>query len=325
MGAYLIERSLQSMVVIFIISLFSFGLIHAAPGDPVDALYGPKIQEMRPEDRERIRENMGLNQPVTVQYYKWIRGVLKGNLGCSYITGRSVSLCIFERLPATLLLAGTSSVIILLLSVVLGVFGGLKRNSLLDHIITVVSLLFVSTPGFWLALMLILIFCVSLKWLPSAGMVTIGSNFSLSDLLKHLILPAVVLSFSHIGYYIRFVRAGVWEQTHMDYVTSLRARGIKEGTIVYKHVLKNSLLPFVNYLGVTIPVMLGGAVVIEAIFAWPGLGQLSVEAAASRDYSVLMGTIIFTGLLVVFGNFITDVICMYLDPRVAAGQLGKEG
>lgn len=321
---YTIKRLMQSVMVIFMISMVSFGLIHAAPGDPVNALYGPRIQEMRPEDRERIRANLGLNQPVPVQYLKWIKGALKGDLGYSYITGRPVATSIMERLPATLLLAGASLLIILALSVLLGVLTGLRRSSPLDHCTTVVSLFLVSTPGFWLALMLILIFCVGLKWLPSSGMLSIGTGFSTGDLLAHLLLPALVLSLSHIGYYIRFIRAGVWEHSRMDYVWALRSRGIKEQSILYKHILRNSLLPFINYLGVTIPVMLGGAVVIEFIFAWPGIGQLSVEAAASRDYSLLMGTVLLAGTMVVGGNFLTDVACMLLDPRTAAGQLGKE-
>lgn len=324
MGEYLLKRILQSITVIFLVSVLSFGLIHSAPGDPVNAIYGPKIQEMRPEDRERIRENLGLNRPVPVQYMRWIKGVMAGDLGHSYISGRPVSSTILERLPATVLLAGASSVLIVALSVILGVISGLKRNSTFDHSVTVVSLFLISTPGFWLALMLILTFCVGLKWLPSSGMTGIGTDFSATDLLRHLILPSVVLSFSHIGYYIRFVRAGVWEHSGMDYVWALRARGIKEKTIIYRHILKNSLLPFVNYLGVTIPVMLGGSVVIEFIFAWPGIGQLSVEAAAARDYGVLMGTVLLAGTMVVIGNFITDIICMMLDPRFASGQLGGE-
>lgn len=324
MADYLLKRILQSIVVIFLVSVLSFGLIHSAPGDPVNAIYGPRIQEMRPEDRERIRANLGLDQPLPVQYLRWIKGLTKGDLGYSYITGRPVTTSVLERLPATVLLAAASSLIILALSIILGVVSGLRRNSPIDHATTVVSLFFISTPGFWLALMLILLFCVGLKWLPSSGMTSIGADFSLTDLARHLILPSLVLSFSHIGYYIRFVRAGVWEHCGMDYVWALRARGIKEKTILYRHVLKNSLLPFVNYLGVTIPVMLGGSVVIEYIFAWPGIGQLSVEAATSRDYSVLMGTVLLAGTMVVIGNFITDIICMALDPRFAAGQLGRE-
>ncbi|SMB89665.1 peptide/nickel transport system permease protein [Desulfonispora thiosulfatigenes DSM 11270] len=322
---YLINRLIQSTIVLFIISIMAFTLIHVAPGDPVDALYGPiAIQKMRTEDKERIRANMGLDKPIPIQYAKWAKGVLKGDWGNSYISGRPVSKSIMERLPATMLLAGSASLIILIISILLGIYTGLHRNSVGDHIATIISLVLVSTPGFWLSLMLILIFSVFLKWLPSAGMTTIGSSFSLGDILKHLILPAVVLAFSHIGYYIRFIRASVWEQMKMDYVLALKARGVKEKTIIYKHVLKNSLLPFVNYLGATIPIMLSGAVVIEQVFAWPGLGQLSVNAAIQKDYSLLMGTILFTGFLVVIGNLCADIISMLLDPRIAAGQLGKE-
>lgn len=324
MGGYLLNRMLQSLIVIFLISIISFALIHAAPGDPTIAIYGPRVQELRPADRERIRENLGLNRPLPVQYAKWLERVMHGDLGYSYRTGLPVWNSIVEKVPATFLLAGTSILLILLLSIILGVLTGIRRDSWLDHLTTIMSLTLVSTPNFWLALMLILIFGVWLGWLPTSGMSTIDRGMTGVDVLRHLILPAAVLAFSHIGYYIRFVRASVWEQSQLDYVWAMRARGIREQTILFKHVLKNSLLPFVNYLGVTIPVMLSGAVVVEAVFAWPGLGQFSVEAATTRDYSVLMGTILMAGIVVVMGNFLADVVCMYLDPRVAAGQLGKE-
>ncbi len=324
MGGYLLNRILQSLIVIFLISIISFALIHAAPGDPAIAIYGPRIQELRPADRARIRENLGLNRPLPVQYARWLERVMHGDLGYSYRTGEPVWNSIVEKVPATFLLAGVSTLLILLLSIILGVLTGIRRNSWLDHLTTVTSLTLVSTPNFWLALMLILIFGVWLGWLPTSGMSTIDRHMTAVDVLRHLILPSIVLAFSHIGYYIRFVRASVWEQSQLDYVWALRARGVRERTILFKHVLKNSLLPFVNYLGVTIPVMLSGAVVIEAVFAWPGLGQFSVEAATTRDYSVLMGTILMAGIVIVLGNFLADVACMYLDPRVAAGQLGKE-
>ncbi|MGB9903716.1 MAG: ABC transporter permease [Desulfotomaculales bacterium] len=323
MGSFILQRALQSVAVLLITSILSFALIYAVPGDPVNAIYGPKIQELRPEERERIRANLGLNQPIPVQYTWWLINITRGDMGISYTSGRPVATIIRERLPATFLLAGASSAIIFFLAIFLGVLTGLKRNSGVDHATTAISLTLASTPNFWLALMLILIFGVWLKVLPTAGMSTIGQQSSVADVLRHLILPACVLSFGHIGYYIRFVRAGVWEQLQLDYVLALRARGIKESTILYRHVLKNSLLPFVNYLGATIPVMLSGTVVVETVFAWPGLGQLSVAAATSRDYSLLMGTVMLAGVLVIAGNFLADLAGMLLDPRTAAGQLGR--
>lgn len=324
MGSFILKRVLQSAAVLLITSMLSFALIHAAPGDPVNAIYGPKIQELSQEDRERIRANLGLNQPLPVQYCRWLISIIKGDMGVSYVTGRPVAEEILERLPATFLLAGTSTFIILVIAILFGVVTGLKRDSCIDHATTAISLALVSTPNFWLALMLILIFGVCLKMLPTAGMISTGQQFSVADVLRHLLLPSSVLAFGHIGYYIRFVRAGVWEQFQLDYVWALRARGVRERTILFKHVLKNSMLPFINYLGATIPVMLSGAVVVETVFAWPGLGQLSVAAATSRDYSLLMGTVMLAGVLVIAGNFFADLLCMLLDPRIAAGQLGRE-
>ncbi|MGB9846125.1 MAG: ABC transporter permease, partial [Desulfotomaculales bacterium] len=185
MGSFILQRALQSVAVLLITSILSFALIYAVPGDPVNAIYGPKIQELRPEERERIRANLGLNQPIPVQYTWWLINITRGDMGISYTSGRPVATIIRERLPATFLLAGASSAIIFFLAIFLGVLTGLKRNSGVDHATTAISLTLASTPNFWLALMLILIFGVWLKVLPTAGMSTIGQQSSVADVLRH--------------------------------------------------------------------------------------------------------------------------------------------
>lgn len=314
---YVLSRLVESMVVLFIISIVAFGLISLAPGDPAMALYGDQIQKMRPEDRERIRENLGLNRPLPVQYCKWMRDVVRGELGRSYMSGEEVSRIIAQRLPATILLTAAATVLILIITLVLGVYSGLRRYSMIDYGSTVFSFVLMSVPGFWLGLMLILVFCVLLKWLPSSGMISPGGGGGAPDVMRHLILPALVLSLTHIGYYIRLLRGSVASVRERDFVLVLKSRGIGDRLITYKHILRNALIPFITYLGVSVSIMLAGSVVTEAIFAWPGIGLLSVEAAVRRDYPVLMGTILLSGALVVGGSLAADIFCAWLDPRIA--------
>ncbi|PKM48081.1 MAG: ABC transporter permease [Firmicutes bacterium HGW-Firmicutes-8] len=309
MGRYVFSRLTESFVVLFIISIVAFGLVHLAPGDPAMALYGDQIQKMRPADRERIRENLGLNRPLPVQYYKWISNVLKGDMGRSFMTGRDVKTMLMERFPGTLILSSTATLIIISLTLAIGIYAGMRQYSFFDYASTTVSFILMSVPGFWFAMMLILVFCVGLKWLPSSGFTTIGTDFSIFDMLKHLILPAVVLSFTHMGYYIRLIRGSVAVAKEQDFVTVLKSRGIKNSAIVARHIVRNAMIPFVTYLGVSISIMLAGSIVTEAIFAWPGLGMMSVEAANNRDYPVLMGTILFSGVLVVGGSLVADLFC----------------
>lgn len=322
---YVISRILESVAVLFLVSILAFALMHAAPGDPVMAIYGVKVQQMRPEDRERIRENLGLSQPLPVQYIRWLKGALQGDLGRSLITGRLVSEEMRERIGPTLVLALTSTLLIVVLTLAIGLVAGIYRGSWFDYLATFVTYVLMCLPGFWFGLMLILTFCVVLRWLPSSGMITLGMNFTWSDFLRHLILPAVVLSFTHLGYYIRLLRGSVAAVREKDFVLVLRARGLEEKKIIFKHVLRNALLPYVTYLGVSVSITLGGSVVTETIFAWPGLGQLAVEAAVSRDYPVMMGTTLLTAALVVGGSLIADLICAWLDPRIVLTREKGEG
>jgi len=313
---YIVSRLFESFAVLFLVSVLAFGLMHAAPGDPVMAIYGIKVQQMKPEDRERIRENLGLNHPVSLQYVRWLGGALQGNLGCSLITGRPVAEEIRERLGATLVLALSSSLLIVLFTLGAGLAAGLYRGSWFDYLVTFISYALMCLPGFWFGLMLILVFSVTLRWLPSSGMITLGKEFTWGDFLKHLIMPALVLSFTHLGYYIRLLRGSVAAVLEKDFISALRAWGISEKKIVFKHVLRNALLPYVTYLGASVSITLGGSVVTESVFAWPGLGQLAVEAATNRDYPMIMGTILLTAALVVSGSLVADLVCAWLDPRI---------
>ncbi len=325
MTVYVLKRLAESVIVLAAVSILAFALMHLAPGDPINAMYGERSQELRPEDRQRIIHNFGLDQPLPVQYFYWVKQALSGDFGYSYLTGRPVINTLMERFPATCILVIVAAVLIVFLSLSLGLATGLHPGSTLDRMVSILSLTLISTPGFWLALMLILLFGVELRVLPTAGIYTTGREPSAPDLARHIILPALVLAFGHLGYYIRFIRARISEELGLDYVQSLQARGLKPNRIVMRHVLKNSLIPFINYFGVTISTMLGGAVVVESVFAWPGLGQVSVAAAVSHDYSLLMGSVLLTGFLVICGNLLADVACALIDPRIAAGVNKQEG
>lgn len=265
MAKYAFSRLLAVIPVLVILSILAFGLMHMAHGDPAVAMYGGNIEKMRESDQERIRENLGLNQPLPIQYFKWLSGALQGDLGVSYLDGRPVLELIQERIPATLLLFFSS---------------------------------------------------VCLGWLPSAGMNSLGQEGDWLDLFHHLILPAVVLSVSHLGGYIRFLRSSMLEVMSQDYIKAARAKGIPKRIIIYTHALKNALLPFITYLGLSLPGYFAGTFVVEAIFAWPGMGELAMEAARDRNYSVLMGTILFSGLLVTCSNLLVDLFCFLADPRI---------
>lgn len=316
MAKYAFSRLLAVIPILFILSILAFGLMHMAHGDPAVAMYGGNTEKMRESDRERIRENLGLNQPLPIQYFKWLSQAVQGNLGLSYLDGRPVTQIIGERIPATLLLSFTGVTLMVILSLFFGVISAVRQYSFFDHATTVISFLLFSIPSFWLALVLILLFSVQLGWLPSAGMYSLGQQGNWLDLLHHLILPALVLAVSHLGGYIRFLRSSMLEVLSQDYIKVARAKGIPKKIIIYVHALFNALLPFVTYLGLSLPSFFAGTFVVEVVFSWPGLGQVAMEAARDRNYSLLMGSILFSGVLVVFCNLVADLICFLLDPRI---------
>lgn len=316
MVKYAFSRILAVIPILFILSIQAFGLMHLAHGDPAVAMYGGATEKMRESDRERIRENLGLNQSLPIQYVKWLSQAAQGNLGVSYLDGRPVSTTIQEKVFPTLLLSFSGVALMIILSLFFGVISAVKQYSLFDHATTVISFLLFSIPSFWLALVLILVFSVYLGWLPSSGISSVGQESSFPDMVRHLLLPAIVLAVSHLGGYIRFLRSSMLDVLGQDYIKVAKARGIPQKTLIYLHALKNALLPFVTYLGLSLPSFFAGTFVVEAVFAWPGMGQLAMEAAKDRNYSVLMGTILFSGILVVACNLLADLICFLMDPRI---------
>ena len=313
MTRFVAHRVLQAVPLLFLISVLVFALIHAAPGGPLEMyLANPNV---RPEDIERLRVALGLDRPLTVQYFAWIRGFVVGEWGYSYSDGRPVLERLVERLPATLELIGGAIVIAAVVALPLGVLGALRRGSWIDHGTTVVSFAGISLPVFWVGLVLQLVFAVGLGWLPSSGRSTFGDG-GFADRLSHLIMPAIVLAVVHAAVWSRFLRSSMGTVLQERFVLAARARGIRERGVVWRHALRNALLPFVTVLLMDAAIMVTGAVITESVFAWPGLGSLFTEALGRRDYTVLMAFLMMTSAAVVTLNLFADVLYHALDPRV---------
>lgn len=313
MRAYIIKRLISSFPLLIGITIISYAVMALAPGDPTSILMDPKV---KPEDMERIKHNLGLDKPWYVQYFFWFSRLCRGDFGNSFIDGRPVLIIVLERIPNTLLLMSSSFFLILILAIPIGIFQSIRQYSLLDYILTVISFIGISLPNFWLGLMLILLFALKLGWLPSGGMYSLDFGFSLLDRIKHLILPAITLSVGGIASWSRYQRSSMLEVLRQDYIRTARAKGLKERVVIYKHALRNALIPIITLLGLSLPDLFGGAYITEIIFAWPGMGRLGVQAVFQRDYPVIMGTLLISSILIILGNLLADVIYAYVDPRI---------
>ena len=313
MRRYLIRRLAQGAVVLFVVSAVVFAIVHAAPGGPA-LLNNPDVD---PKMAKEMEKQLGLDDPIPVQYARWLGNAVRGNLGRSYQHSLGTAELLWARIPNTLLLSGTALLLAVVLAVPLGMISAVYRYSALDYAATVTAFVGVSIPVFWLAILLIIVFSVTLGWLPSSGMLTVGLPFSLRDRLLHLLMPSIVLATFPLAQLTRYVRSSMVEALAHDYVRTARAKGLPERGVLGRHALRNALIPMVTVLGVLTPRLLGGAVVTETIFAWPGLGRLAVEAAVTRDYPVILGATLLVSTLVVLSNLITDVLYVVIDPRIA--------
>jgi len=316
---YVMRRLILIVPTFFLISVVIFTLIHLAPGDPALAIVGP-----RPVDRDllhRIRLEYGLYDPVPVQYVRWVSKLLRGDFGFSYISERPVLSMIGERIPRTLELMLAAEFVSVAIAIVLGVIAAVKHYSLTDAVASLGALLGYSTPNFWIALVAIMVFSVELGWLPVSGTQTLATRFAtpldaLVDHLRHLILPTSILVLGWTAYLFRMVRSSMLEVLSKDYITTARAKGLKERIVIYKHALRNALLPVVTYEGYSIGFLLGGAAVIENVFAWPGLGTFMVMIAQKRDYPTLMGLGMIIAIMVLIANLCADIAYAVVDPRI---------
>ncbi|RAI86152.1 peptide/nickel transport system permease protein [Paenibacillus pabuli] len=312
MNNYIVRRIAQAIPLLFVISIVSFTLIKLAPGDPVLSFVTPN---MGAEDVERIRQNLGLDQPMYVQYVVWLKNVLSGDLGYSLVNHRPVAEMIIERLPATFGLMGASLLLSLLISIPLSMIAGSRQNSLFDRGLSLISYIGISIPSFWFGMMLIYFFAVELHWLPSMGMRTVGMN-SAWDIIKHGILPCTVLTFMNVSVYMRYIRSNTISQLEEDYVQIQYAYGATKGTVLLRHVLKNVLLPVITILGMSLPELIAGAFITESVFSWPGMGSLGISAVHGLDYPIIMGITMMSSVLLVVGNLVADILYGVVDPRI---------
>ncbi|HUG27548.1 MAG TPA: ABC transporter permease [Gemmatimonadales bacterium] len=320
---YTAKRLLQAIPLLLGILTITFFIIRLAPGDPMDMYLEPTRQrQLDPEVIELIRQKYGLDQPLHIQYVKWVANVARGEFGESFRHRRPVNRILAEAIPYTLQLTVLALLFDALVGIALGILSAVKQYSLLDKTVTLGSLIIYAIPGFWLALMLVLVFSVHLGWFPTSQTRSMDYEFltagqQVMDRLWHLVLPVFVLGIASAAGTARYMRSRLLEVLNEEYVVAARARGFRERTVILKHALRNALIPIITIYGLALPFLLGGATIIETIFAWPGMGRLTVEAVGGRDYPVIMATTTLAATLTVIGNLLADITYAAVDPRVS--------
>ncbi|ALX87047.1 ABC transporter permease [Achromobacter denitrificans] len=319
MAKFLANRVVKSILVLLMIALFNFFLVRAAPGDPAEILAG-QSGAVDAEFIAKLRQELGLDQPMPVQLGHYLKNVATLDLGYSYRQQAPVASLILEHLPATLLLTLSAFAFALLAGVGLGTQAALRVGKWGDTAITTLSMLAYATPLFWVGLMLVLLFSVRLEWLPAFGYESVGAHLTglarLADVASHLLLPALTLGMFYMAVYARLTRASILEISQQDFVKTARAKGLSERTVIVRHVLRNALLPVITYAGIQAGGLIGGSLLVETVFAWPGIGRLAFDALIQRDYSVLLGVFFVASLIVVVVNLVTDILYTVADPRI---------
>ena len=314
MGTYILKRLLAMVPVLFLVSVVIFSLIHLTPGDPVLVMLG---EEASPEARAALRRELGLDRPLPLQYATWLVRAVQGDLGRSIRTNQPVSEAILQRLPVTIELAAIAMLIALAIALPAGIIAAVRRNSNADIASTIFALLGVSMPNFFLAVLLIFVLSLQLRWLPPIGYVNpftdLGAN------LKGMIMPAITLSAAAAAVIARQTRSSILEVLNQDYVRTAWSKGLREGVIVQRHVLKNSLIPVVTVVGLRLGDLLGSAIVTETIFALPGIGRLVIDSIFQRDIPIVQGVVLYLAMIFLMINLIVDLIYAYLDPRIRYG------
>ena len=310
---YVVKKVIQLAVVLVLISFLSFAVIYFAPGD-ISQMY--ITANMTDEQRLAVIAKLGLDKSLPEQYLAWASQAIQGNLGVSATNSNMpVATLLANRLPATLLLMGSSLVLALVLAIPLGLWAGYRRNSKADAIISGVSYVGMSIPSFWFGMLLIILFSAVLHVLPSSGMHTVGAESPL-DTLRHLVMPTLALALGEVAVYIRYIRANTIGQLGEEYVLASESRGTPRVKVLFKHVLKNTLLPIVTLLGMNLASLVCGSFIIETVFGWPGVGTLAMSAIGARDYTVIMAYIMLSGTILVVGNFVADILYAVVDPRI---------
>lgn len=324
MGVFILRRLLGAIPLLLGIATIIFFVLNLAPGDPTAFYFNPN---MPPEIIEQLRRNMGLDQPLYIQYFRWVTSFFSGDFGHSFAQSRPVADILFEALPNTLILTGSALFLVFLIGILIGVLQAVKQYSLFDSSSSVISLFFYSMPSFWLALMLMLLFSLKAhQWgwpiaLPPTGITSVDYEFmttggKIMDRLSHLVLPVGTLTLALAAGVARYTRGQMLEVVRQDFIRTARAKGLPERTVIMKHALRNSLLPVITLLGLYLPFLFSGAVFVEVIFAWPGMGRVIVDAIFQRDYPLVMATSFLFAVIVVLGNLVADVLYGVADPRI---------
>ena len=317
MGKYLLRRLVISVPILFGITVFTFLMVNLAPGDPVAALIDPETaSQLGPEWYELQRARLGLDAPLPVRYVRWVTQLVQGNFGFSTFDRLPVLDKIGARVWPTLYLMITVQIISLSIAIPVGIISALKQYSFLDYVVTVFGFAAISIPSFFLALGGIYIFSLKLGWLPVANMRTLGQEPSFGNYIHHLILPATVLGLANAAPLIRYVRSSMLEVVRQDYVRVARAKGLGEWVVIMSHAARNALIPLITVVALTLPALLGGTVIIETIFAWPGMGQLAISAVRNRDYPMIMALNLIIATLILLSNLLADLLYAVADPRI---------
>ncbi len=319
MLSYSLRRLLIGVGMLLALSVLIFVLLRLTPGDPIDAYIDPNVP-MSPSDLAELRVTLGLDQPLPLQYLAWLQQASMGNLGYSIQRpDQPVLGLVLSRVGPTVLLMGTAIAISIIAGIATGMISAVRRNSMADLSFSVLAVTGISSPPFLSALVGLYLFSVYFNWLPSGGMLTPGREFSIGDLLHHLILPAMLLAIAQTALIMRYMRASMLEVLNQDYVRTARAKGVYEFWVITKHALRNALLPVITLIGSTIGLAIGGAIFIESVFNWPGMGLLMVNAVENRDYPVIMGSTLVIGACVIIVNLLTDLAYAVVDPRIKVG------
>ena len=327
MATYIIKRLLSLIPLLFGITIITFTVIHLAPGKPT-ALQAELSPRISLEARERLEKLYGLDKPLHVQYLEWLSRFVRFDFGRSFVDGRSVTVRIKERIPITLLINLLSIILILAVAVPIGIISATKQYSLFDKATTVFVFIGFATPTFWLALILMLVLGIKLNWLPISGIRSL-TYFELSlvgkilDVARHLILPVLLSAFGGLAGFSRYMRTNMLGVIRQDYIRTAWAKGLSRKTVIYKHALRNALLPIVTILGLSIPALIGGSVIFESIFAIPGMGRLFYDSVMARDYPVIMGILVIGAILTLLGNLIADISYAWVDPRIRVGEVSE--
>jgi peptide/nickel transport system permease protein len=324
MGAYILRRLIGAIPLLLGIATIIFFILNLAPGDPTSFYFNPNVP---PEIIEQMRRNLGLDQPLYIQYFRWLKSFVTGDFGHSLAQSRPVSDIVFEAMPNTLMFTGIALVLVFVIGMFIGVLQAVKQYSIFDSTSSVVSLFFYSMPSFWLALMFVLVFSLKAHtwgWpiaLPATGMMSVDYEFmntgeKIMDRIAHLILPVGTLTLALAAGVARYMRGQMLEVVRQDYIRTARAKGLSERTVIMKHALRNSMLPVITLLGLYLPFLFSGAILIEMIFAWPGMGRIMVDAIFQRDYPLVMATSFIFAVIVIAGNLMADVLYAVADPRI---------